>query len=124
MRLALEKDVVGQIAMTRSERLVRWAELIRSSRWPTLKIFHLVEKWNAENLSTPFYMFYLGPDNAFAIAMGDKVFNVQGLPEMGSVWDVMTFFSLSLKELHTFSCNCGGEITKATMANRIEKLAA
>jgi hypothetical protein len=118
-----EQDVVGLVTMTRKERLNRWADLIRSSSHYRMIIFHNLEKWKASDLDMRIYDVYRGGNTAFAIAMSDKVFNIQGLPSDGSFKDVMDFFTLSQRELHAFSCDCGGEITNECMARTIVRLA-
>jgi len=38
-------------------------------------------------------------------------------------WSAMDFFELSQSDIHAFSCDCGGSISNAKMADRIEKIA-
>jgi hypothetical protein len=67
----------------------------------------------------------------FATALADPLFREQGLvgtplndgtPAV-SPRQIMDFFELTQEQLHEFSCNCGGQLTGATIADRIERLA-
>jgi hypothetical protein len=47
-----------------------------------------------------------------------------GLPREASLIQLMGFFQLTQAQLHEFSCDCGGIITREDIADRIERLAA
>lgn len=106
------------VALTRKEKLSRWAELVRQQPGHLL-IFHGMENWDRIKLQCP-----LGPSgsSAFTIAAGDEVFKAAGL-KGDSARDAMEFFELSQGELHSFSCDCGGGIDTKNMASRIDALA-
>lgn len=121
--------VAGTPVMTRTEKLLRWADLIRKSPTrPTLH--HRVEYISSENLHLPY--FYSDGSSVFGIATVDPKFQEAGLVSTGttnqrgtnSVKDIMKFFGLTQEQLHEFSCNCGGEIDREEMARRVERLAA
>jgi hypothetical protein len=127
------------LPMTRKEKLLRWAELIRKTDG-YLRLHHRLEHTSAEQRAV--YWIY-GPTAqptgfhnhcAFAVAAADPVFQAQGLKghvaagleqhgPMVSVGDVMNFMDLSLEDAHAFSCDCGGQITNADMATRIGAIA-
>jgi hypothetical protein len=58
---------------------------------------------------------------ALGSAARDPEFQKQGIGT--SVYDVMKFFDLTQQQLHEFSCDCGGAISKEQQAHRIEGLA-
>jgi hypothetical protein len=108
------------IAMTRREKLVRWAELVRKAS-SELALYHAIEHMRPYQLAElrPFQ----GPLSAFTMAVKDPTFNAQGLSVESTLVDVMRFFELSQRELHEFSCDCGGYIDNHDQAARIERLA-
>jgi len=115
-------EQVGAVQLTRKEKLLHWAGLVRQQP-RRMQIFHLLEKWSSSTLACPVAHQAVGP-NAFAVAFGDPVFQAAGLKaEGGSVQDAMNFFELTQDQLHEFSCNCGGEISNQDMADRITNLA-
>jgi hypothetical protein len=115
------EEQVTAVALTRREKLLRWADLVRVAEYP-IPLFHLMERWAPDTLKRPVNEFGYGERTAFGIAFGDPIFKAVGL-EGGSVRDAMNFFELSQAELHEFSCDCGGEISNAQMGDRIARLA-
>lgn len=115
------------VKMTRREKLLRWANLIRESRVGNLVIYHGLEYWDQARLdnSRPGMESY---PSAFTLAAADPQFREQGLigtpaGDPPSIGDTMRFFELTQPQLHEFSCDCGGVITNEAMAQRIERLA-
>lgn len=103
--------------LTRTEKLLRWAKVVRDHK-DRLYLFHLLERMCEAELKTAAH-----PQTAFALAAADPVLADAGMPNSGTAYDAMKFFELSQTELHEFSCNCGGAITNTDMADRIERLA-
>lgn len=108
------------VVMTRSEKLVRWAELIRLS-YRQLNLYHDLERLPLYALSD--IQLSSAGDSAFGVAMGDPLLNAAGLPTHGSMRDIVDFFEIDQRELHEFSCDCGGVIPREEMARRMERLA-
>jgi hypothetical protein len=128
-----------KLPMTRREKLMRLADIARGGRntlltkglkligWDkyyenTWHIFHLLEHMIAEQLAQQ-----VNVASVFDAAAKDPVLYDGGLrPDQGesvSALRAMQFFELKQNELHAFSCNCGGAISNAEMASRIEKMA-
>lgn len=103
-------------AMTRREKLMRWAAIVREQPL-ALKIFHRLEYW-------PPHLLEEQPTDysAFALAAADPVLREAGLRKP-SVAAAMKFFEMDRDELHPFSCDCGGAITNTVMADRIKRIA-
>jgi hypothetical protein len=59
----------------------------------------------------------------FAIASTDPVFNQDGLPHGANLPTFMGYFEITQRQLHEFSCDCGGHISNEEMSRRIERLA-
>jgi glyoxylate carboligase len=106
------------VALTRKEKLLRWADLVLQQGKP-LHLFHDLERWHPTCLKAP--LGHIAP-NAFGIAANDPVFKAAGI-DGSSPADAMKFFELSQAELHEFSCDCGGGISNHDMAARITRLA-
>jgi hypothetical protein len=116
--------------MTRKEKLMRWAKLVRESTNHHLYIFHRLEHMAEFHLCAAAY--FVANDTAFGIAMMDPVFSDLGLKgaphilpgqETGTIRQAMDFFELTQAQLHEFSCDCGGRIDNEMMATRIEGIA-
>jgi hypothetical protein len=117
------KEKAGAVALTRKEKLLRWADLIRAET-RSFYIFHMLEDWNWVRLGLPMAS-HACPDGyatAFGVAGADPVFRAAGLAG-DSVTQAMKFFDLSQLDIHEFSCNCGGALTKDQMADRVVHLA-
>jgi len=112
------------IRMTRREKLLRWAKLVREySR--QLYLYHRLEYWDSFQLSNPTNLRTvdsMSRQNAFSLAYADPVLAAEGL-KGDSIAGVMGFMELTQAQLHEFSCDCGGAIDNDEMARRIEKLA-
>ena len=104
--------------MTRREKLLRWAELIRTADH-ALRLYHNLEYTPREVLHVAEVR---GTSCAFNLAASDPVFIQEGLttPTIGGV---MGFMELTQAQLHEFSCDCGGYISNSEMADRIAGLA-
>lgn len=114
------------IPMTRREKLMAWARLIRSAPG-SLYLFHGLEHWRPYDLAVPFQYYFSRagmpvPLSAFSIAAADATFREQGF-KGESPAEVMQFFELTQAQLHEFSCDCGGHISNEEQARRIERLA-
>jgi len=108
------------IQMTRREKLMRWADLIRKWDRP-LHLFHGLEYMTPRELER--HRIEASDVTALGIAASDPEFRAQGLNETPTVGDALRFFNLTLTEAHAFSCDCGGYITNQQQADRIEALA-
>jgi|SRR5882672_3499001 len=106
-------------AMTRSEKLMHWAGLVRAHQG-NLALYHLLEHVAARELDI---YNILHARTALGVAAGDPVLTEQGFTDK-TVGGALRFFDMSIDQLHAFSCNCGGEIGNADQAARIERLAA
>jgi hypothetical protein len=117
------KEKAGAVALTRKEKLLRWADLIQAETRP-ICVFHLLENWNWVQMGLPMasHSYPGGYATAFGIAAADPVFRAAGLAG-DSVANSMKFFELSQLDIHEFSCNCGGQITGTQMADRVRHLA-
>lgn len=120
MNKQLMPDEVALLAkpvMTRREKLMRFAEVVRSHRDRPFGLYHNLEGYHPEQLQS------IGINgSAFEAAAADPILRDAGLTGQ-TVADAQRFFELSQHELHEFSCNCGGEITNEDMARRIEHVA-
>lgn len=103
--------------MTRQEKLLRWAKLVRKAPFQ-MQLYHLLENEPLDKLDR----MHCHTGTAFALAVADPIFRDAGLKD-GYIGGIMRFFELSKNELHEFSCNCGGDIDNARMAARIEAIA-
>lgn len=115
-----ETATVLPVKLSKKEKLVRWANLIRCSH-ARLVLFHNLEHYSYHELrAVPIHT--CGP-NAFEIATRDNVFRTAGLKHDANLVEVIGFFELTQNEVHEFSCDCGGAIDKTEMAERIEGIA-
>jgi hypothetical protein len=129
-----ELDLLTIVAipkMTRREKLLRFAQIIRgtsppqksgmffkyTSTAPRFTIFHHLEYMSDAQLDTMHH-----ESSAFAAAAADPVLREAGLVS-DTVGAAKRFFELSKDDLHAFSCDCGGAITNERMADRIEQIA-
>lgn len=113
----LASSAVSFPTLSRHDKLVRWATIIRATPTAFL-IFHRLEyqKLGVLRATT------VHPDSAFAAAFKDPILKDAGL--QGSTFgDAMDFFELNQGDLHEFSCDCGGVISNEKMAKRIEGIA-
>lgn len=105
--------------MTRQEKLLRWAKLVREANSP-LYLYSNLEYMTMSQLHA--FTVVAGHNTAFSVAIADPEFKAQGL-ENHSLAGVLKFFELTTHEAHAFSCDCGGHIDNVTQARRIEALA-
>jgi hypothetical protein len=103
------------IPMSRDDKLERWASLIERSSEPVF-IFHSLEYRSQADLDH-----IANSHSAFALAAVDQVLKEAGLMS-DTVGDGMRFFELSKRDVHAFSCDCGGQISNHSMASRIRRL--
>jgi hypothetical protein len=103
------------IPMSRDGKLDRWASLIEKSSEPVF-IFHRLEYKSRADLDH-----IADSHSAFALAGGDPVLKEAGLMS-DTVGEGMRFFELSKRDVHAFSCDCGGQISNHSMAGRIRRL--
>lgn len=112
-------------AMSRREKLMLWASAIRSAGY-NLVIFHNLEYYRKEQLALAGHTV-----SAFHLAGNIPALQGQGIKQDLTIGDnktvsaaeAMRFFELKQSELHEFSCDCGGSISREDMARRIEGLA-
>jgi hypothetical protein len=106
------------VQLTRSEKLLRWAELVRKHRH-YLYLYHNLEYRTRAQLC---HEYAIHTNTAFDVAVKDPEFKAQGLKNDASVQDVLDFFELTVPQAHAFSCDCGGDIDNEEQARRIERL--
>jgi hypothetical protein len=107
--------------MTRREKLLRWADLIRKDGRTTLILVHGLEFMTPRELEC--YRITATDETALGVAAADPEFRAQGLGETPTLGEALRFFGLTVSEAHTFSCDCGGYIDNREQAARIESLA-
>jgi hypothetical protein len=125
METSMKHEVIDQInavsvPMTRKEKLLRWAGLVRQCQG-LLGLYSSLEYTSDQQRRM--MMVTVGVQSAFGVAVKDPEFNAQGLSSPSSIQDVLNFFELSVHEAHVFSCDCGGGIDNLEQARRIEGLA-
>jgi hypothetical protein len=108
------------IQMTRREKLLRWADLIRKQE-RSLVLVHGLEYMQPRELER--YRIRPNEETALGVAAADPKFRAQGLGEMPTLGEALRFFALAVGEAHAFSCDCGGYIDNREQAARIEALA-
>src|SRR5258708_9876037 len=116
---ATERGLISSAAphvMTRREKLLRFAMIVRTSR-RNFVIFHHLEYMTEPQLRDAYH-----PESAFAAAAADPILSDAGLAS-DRVVEAQRFFELSNNDLHEFSCDCGGGIRNHTMADPLEALA-
>lgn len=105
---------------TRHEKLQHWAKIVRQWSGPRLQLMHGLEyACYADLTRVPLSRL---PTTAMTVAALDPEFNRQGLNMSSSIIDLMRFMNITQRELHEFSCDCGGPISKEHQAERIEHL--
>lgn len=102
--------------MTRRDKLLRWGDLIRACPHGLI-LFN-----NLEHMPPDVWDTIAHPHSAFALAANDPDLRAAGL-KGEFVGDAVRFFELSRDEVHAFSCDCGGAISNAQMAGRIDAMA-
>lgn len=114
----LERSSPVEPVMTRREKLLRLAYIVRNNDAGHLYIFH-----NLEDMDDHLLSHQMHSQSAFAAAAKDPVLQNAGLAGEDCL-SAKKFFELSTEQLHEFSCDCGGRISNEHMAQRIEALAA
>lgn len=125
----VELEAKHPVVMSKREKLLHWASLIRAhkSRHGALWLLHNLEDWSPYMLENPEIVFGSRTgehfaNTAFGVAAADEQFKAAGL--VGSApAHIMKFFELSRADLHEFACNCGGDISNEEQARRVEHLA-
>jgi hypothetical protein len=123
MRQLNIETIADTVTLSRKDKLLRWARLIRESK-VDLMIYHELEYWNPSQRKTSLRSMAPGHESAFTLAAKDPIFAAMGLTNDPSLGDVMKFFEMSTHEVHAFSCDCSGHLSKENMAQRVEHLAA
>lgn len=102
--------------MSRAEKLMRWADVLRERKGRVYMASNLEHMLPDARNSLQHEFF------PWTIASNDPILKDAGLagPTYG---DAKKFFELTDADIHAFTCNCGGEITRDSMANRIEVIA-
>jgi hypothetical protein len=106
------------VAMTRAQKLQRWADLVRQSP-KHLHLFSGLEYMSGGQRNH--YLIASNDPTALGIAVNDPEFQAQGLKPGISLSGALGFFELDVSQAHAFSCDCGGSITNSEQANRIER---
>jgi hypothetical protein len=106
------------VPMTRTQKLQRWADLIRQSH-RQLQLFSGLEYMRADQREH--YLIAPTDPTALGIAVNDPEFQAQGLTPGVSLNAALRFFELSVSQAHAFSCDCGGTISNMEQAKRIER---
>jgi len=102
--------------MTKRDKLLRLAQIVRAVPHRTF-MFSNVEHMTIVEKRTASH-----PNSAFSLAASDPIFKDAGL-QGSSVLEGERFFELTREELHTFACDCGGQLDNHEMARRIEFMA-
>lgn len=122
----LEREVKK---MTKKEKLLLLAGLVRACN-RRLALASGLESWEELTMKR-IPVSYWGM-SAFSLAQADPVLQQEGFKSSGtaernpsdaSFHDATKFFELTRDEMHEFSCDCGGAIGNAEMADRIERIA-
>jgi hypothetical protein len=124
MKHVNEQELISAVptTMDRKAKLLHWAEILRKWPYEPLVLYHNLEYTTARHRQEMLVESH--HPTAFGLACKDPAFQAQGLPSSTSVDEVGKFFDLTLDELHEFSCDCGGAISKDEMADRLTSLAA
>jgi len=115
----VEVKELGEQALDRKGKLLRWSGLVRASH-NHIRLFDMLETWSEYDLQNTKCT---GQYSALCIAAQDPVFNAAGLSPDASIRDAMNFFDIDQEQLHMFSCNCGGAIGPKEQASYIAELA-
>jgi hypothetical protein len=117
MKTVQLNELVSAIpVMTKKERLLYWANIVRTAP-NSVELLNGLEHWTSHHLATV----KTPPLTPFGLAASDPTFQKMGLGN--TVKAAMEFFDLSVAQLHSFSCDCGGYVDNERMAQRITNLA-
>lgn len=120
----LDQIVEPPKLMTRQEKLLHWAHIVRNYPIQLRMYFDL------EHLS-PYHFAHIKPadialadraDSILSLAVKDPVFQRQGLSEHSSISDVLAFVGVTTRDLHGFACGCHGNISNEEAAYRLQNL--
>lgn len=113
-------ELIGavRVTMTRAQKLQHWANLVRHSSRPVI-LFSGLEYMPPGDRKL--YAITATDPTALGVAVNDPLFQEMGLKPGTSLDAVLNFFDLSVHQAHAFSCDCGGAITNADQATRIER---
>jgi len=110
----------------RARKLEHLACIVETSSHEQIRLYHKFETRSAESLycTSPISNgdSWYGP-TALGLALNNQTFRRLGLGEGSKIGHVLEFLELTQRDAHTFSCDCGGSISKATAAKRIRWLA-
>ena len=104
--------------LSRTERLIRWAERLES--YPTRRLFTLHQ---TEHQSASVRDEMRGPDTAISIAFRDPVLRASGLAN-DTYGEAKRFFELTDRQLHDVICYChyGETVSAATAARNVRAI--
>ena len=123
-RIAAEADILTapdlpkRPALSRRERLERWAELLEREPERGLRALHGIEH------GTPYErLTYRADGSPLAVAYADPVLRAAGL-EGDTVGDAAAFFGLSHEQLHYLLCFChyGEMLVASSVAAQVRTL--
>jgi hypothetical protein len=101
--LRLKADIVPvepeRQALSRLERLERWATVLEQHRGPLMPFIRI------EDYSWPERMNLRGDDTPVALAFGDPILRADGLAG-DTLGDARSYFELSNGRLHRLLCDC------------------
>jgi hypothetical protein len=110
---------LGNVRMSRRERLERWAALLlQQPRRPLKPLYRLEFMAAAERVRMR------GDDTPLAVAFEDATLREEGLAG-DSVGDAMQFFDLSARDVHYLLCDCHyqGNMSASHVAAQIRAIA-
>jgi hypothetical protein len=111
-----EKASLNDIQMSKREKLVRLATLVRNHPRQVV-MYHNLEYTPPDRLLSLKH-----EHSVFMIAAQDPVLQSAGLTA-GDAYNGPKFFAMTSEEAHYISCDCGGQLTNGEMAYRLERLA-
>jgi hypothetical protein len=103
-------------AMTRRDKLLRLATLVRAEKAQFFRMMHGLEYMTKSELRRIEVR-----DTIFERAAADPVFKDAGL-KPDRLDEAVRFFELSREDLHSLACDCCGQLSNATVAKILETL--
>ena len=118
-QIALEADVHPGIAMSRRERLERWAELLERQPWRRLSTIEGTEFGSRREREAK-----RSDHSPLTVAFDDSVLRAEGL-RGDRVGDAVEFFDLREDQVHHLVCYChhGQTVSPGTVAARLRMMA-
>jgi hypothetical protein len=111
--------VAGPPTMTRTEKLTRWAKLIRENTGERFTMFYDLEHLTRFQMAEiPVHSSH----NIYRMAAQDPVFQSAGLAGNANLPQIIDFMEITKEELHIFGCGCHGDIGQAETARRVDYL--